>query len=468
MLVNRCFPALVGCLALLGGFLETNLLQGQDKADPRGVLVEDIRNTQPSFLVRVAVDRADRTYRGGDELRVTVQSEREGYLYLFYLNASKQVSCLFPNRLQKDNKIPAAKVIAIPAADAKFRLRVAVPFGVEVLKAIVTLKPLDVAGLDLATLTQNEVTGVDLNRLSAAFDAVRTQPGRWAEHSVEINTVAPQTPPSTRTAKRVGLFVGISKYKADSIEDLACCHTDAIKLAEVMKQKCGLDELPIILTDKEATLAAVEKAIRKQLTALTRPGDVVFLFWSGHGDRIVPEGGTGRMESLLVPYEGDNRDVAAKRKTMLLASTLMRWLQDLDGRRIVFIVDACFAAGLDPKARTFNDPTDNEPFFAEFVARSKALGQKETSLLASSLASEISWVRNERDLSLLTYYLVEFLNQGDGPATLSQAFDYVKPRVIEYANKLSTKLRKPELKQTPQLIDDITPPFQLRLAARKP
>ncbi|MFH1923630.1 MAG: DUF4384 domain-containing protein, partial [Planctomycetota bacterium] len=114
-----------------------------EPGDPRGVVVEEIRNDRPSFMVRVDVDHPDRTYRGGEEMRVRVVSERAGYLYLLYCDANREITCLFPFTADESNYIPAGRPIDIPQPGSRFRLRIAPPDGQEVLKAIVSLAPLD-------------------------------------------------------------------------------------------------------------------------------------------------------------------------------------------------------------------------------------------------------------------------------------------------------------------------------------
>src|SRR5262245_3190193 len=90
----------------------------------RTLTVEGVNET-PSFVVRVSVDREDRTYREGSEVIVTVRSEKEGYLYLFDIDVDGDIVCLFPNDYQSNNKIPAQTNITVPDPnDTKFRIRV--------------------------------------------------------------------------------------------------------------------------------------------------------------------------------------------------------------------------------------------------------------------------------------------------------------------------------------------------------
>ena len=121
---------------------------------------------------------------------------------------------------------------------------------------------------------------------------------------------------------------------------------------------CGLDDA-IVIPDEKATLAHLRETFNKTLPGLTKPGDTVVIFWSGHGDVIPVD---GKLEHFLIPYDTPEIKLPEKpsreqiqsaidtlKRTTLTASVLQRWLQDLDGRRIVLIVEACFAGGLHEK-----------------------------------------------------------------------------------------------------------------------
>ena len=85
------------------------LAEAQQAETARGVIIEEVRNDQPAFMVRVDVDHPDRIYRHGDEMRVSVVSEKAGYLYLIYCDAEGKMYSLFPNHVDQDNRIPAGQ-----------------------------------------------------------------------------------------------------------------------------------------------------------------------------------------------------------------------------------------------------------------------------------------------------------------------------------------------------------------------
>jgi len=97
-------------VALLAAILAATLPAEWTRAETpdrhaRQVVVERFGNDQPAFFVGVDVDHPDRTYRGGDLMFVTVTSQKDGYLQLWYQAADGSLSCLFPNQHQKDNRI---------------------------------------------------------------------------------------------------------------------------------------------------------------------------------------------------------------------------------------------------------------------------------------------------------------------------------------------------------------------------
>ncbi len=475
-------------------------------------------NETPPFLVRVEVDHADRVYRGGEMIQVSVRSEREGYLYLFYCDAGGQVTCLFPNRVQSDNCVPANETIVVPDSSARFRLRVAPPFGNEVLKAVVTTEPLK--SLELNTLTKGHFTPLKPDKLKrvmvevtggdSAADPTSEDPqagdGRdratarqWAEHYVQITTQgadqpvaarpsleslprlaevvarteqpAPGPPPGQPVApsgadrpKRVGVFIGVSNYQDPEIRPLKAAHHDAQAFAEALRQYGQFDET-IVLVNEKATLHNIQRVLREGLPAVTGPGDLVIIYWSGHGGRTSNLDGTepDGYDEYLVPYDGRLEPADAIRQTMLLDKTFGRWVQELDGRRLVVIIDACHSGGQTQaavKALTAAHPATpfRKFFFATMWRRTKDIGQRETAVLASSRATQVSFERRGGDLSVMTHFLVEKLKNSAGPVTLLDAVEYLKAQVPAFVEK-----NYPGTSQTPVFVDQTTPPVFLRI-----
>ena len=453
--------------------------------DPRGVVVDEVRNDHPSFMVRVDVDKPERVYRGGEEMMVTVVSAKAGYLYLLYCDAGGMVTCLFPNAFGEDNRIEAMKPVAIPRppkpGKPSFRLRIGPPYGQEVLKAIVSLEPMDSGALGrliLAEGAQARLSGVRAVYVEEAKDT-----GDWAEHHVKIVTrdpsqgSAPETGPAspetggtdrTRSgraadgspARRVGVFIGVSQYVDDRIRDLTVCHRDASQVAKVLREHGHVGQGWVLL-DEQATRGAIEQTIRSKVAAATRPGDSVVIYWSGHGSRCADDGGDEQdgFDEYLVPYDGNLDDVATIRKTMIMDDTFGRWIQELDGRRVLIVLDTCHSGGQSSGQKSLapSSGSDVFDFLDGELARIKDIGQRDTALLASSTSSQVSFERKEGDLSTMTYFLVEQLQNARGPVTLADAFGQLKRSVTDYVTKTF-----PGTTQTPILVDHLSGPFFLR------
>jgi caspase domain-containing protein/uncharacterized protein DUF4384 len=432
--------------------------------NPRGVLVEEVRNDQAAFLVRVDVDHPDRVYQGGDELVVRVRSAQAGYLYLLYCDAANQVSCLFPNAFETDNRIAAEQEIIVPRPldpGAKgFRIKIGPPFGEELLKAVVCTQPLP--DQTLAYLMKAaEATAARGGARGAIVEQVKS--ADWAEHHVAIVTKeAASTAAQPAGSRRVALCVGISDFADAQIRDLAVSHRDAAAMAETLQQRCGF-ERAWVLANEQATRQNIENAIRRQLPAFTRPGDTVLIYWSGHGSRCADTDGDepDGFDEYLVPHDGQLTDAETIRRTMLLDDTFGRWLQELDGRRVLVVLDTCHSGGQGQEKSLPPGHTAAPPAAFDFLdgelKRIKDIGQRETALLASSTASQVSFERREGDLSTMTYCLLAQLQSGSEPLELRAAHANLQRSVAEYVEK-----NFPGTTQSPVLVDHFTAPFLLR------
>lgn len=459
---------------------------------PRGVNVEaQMRNEQSSFCVRIDVcvldqdgnkidECEDRILEEGQCMGVQVRSEESGYLYLLYKQADGAEKCLYPNKHDQDNRIPAGRELLVPTTTSLFRLRVAPPLGQETLIALVTKKPLSAAAFGGKSLTKDIFTDIDLDTVISKGVEVelRANPESWAEHSLKVTTIARRRPdpPAQPKKKRIGLFIGINKYKATERLTLHACVNDAKTMAKTMKDVGSLDGMGVLL-DEQATLQNIKKAC-EELQQMSRPGDELFIFWSGHGGTCADTGGDERdgKDEFLVPYDVNPEKL---QETVVMDDAFGRWIQELDGRRVVVILDACHSGGqfgqkgLDAAKElgdsnriikdtnevnldSFNALLDRAAgntlrgasdwvFLGDELTRIKDIGQDDAAMLFSSKEDEISVERRDGKLSALTYFLVECI-EGNERVTLSNAYDHVKVAVPKYV-----EANFPNRTQTPQL-----------------
>jgi len=303
---------------------------------------------------------------------------------------------------------------------------------------------------------------LDAQGLKGVYVELKEQPACWAEHHVNVTTIPADKVRAVRGPRRVGLYVGVSDFADTRIRRLSISHNDAGRLREAMKEHCDLDTV-ILLIDEQATLANIRTAICHTLVEATRPGDVVFIYWSGHGARCADDNNdeSDGYDEYLVPYDGRLDDLEAIRRSMLLDDTFGRWIQDLDGRRIVVILDTCHSGGHSKYEKGLGLPEPVAKGEFDFLdgefARIKDIGH-ETAMLASAKASQVAFERREGDLSTMTYFLIKLLEQGNGPITLTQAFEHLKIQVPAYVEK-----QFPGTTQTPVLVKAPNTKVYLRL-----
>ncbi len=145
------------------------------------------------------------------------------------------------------------------------------------------------------------------------------------------------------------LVVGINDYRnwhraaPLSFSDLRFCRADATSFATLLPSFGFAPDDITLLEDAEATRQAILDSVRS-LLARAEAGDVVCLFYSGHGGRV-PQNGwmveSSRFYETIVPYDG----------AMISDWELTGIAQALDLNRVNFtiVLDSCHSGGVfDP------------------------------------------------------------------------------------------------------------------------
>jgi len=467
-------------------------------------------NQTPDWMIRVDVDHPDRVYKvdtdpkKSDVMKVTVVSESDGYLYLFNVDPEGAITCIFPNKIQPNNQIKAKQEVNV--GDGKqLVLRVGAPTGKELIKAIVTKEPLKSADPDKlidSNKPQPREISEDLARhiiieaitgdakLADSGDTIekirdafkdkhpaefKKRSQEYAEHQIEITS---SNAPAKQVEKRVGLFIGVSDFMDKSIRPLKTAHKDAQAMADIMKKEGpGQFDQTYVLTNKDATLSNIKSYICEKLVQETHPGDTVMIFWSGHGGRCASLDGKA-FDQFLVPYDGSLDTNDSVRRTMLLDKTMARWVQDLDGRKVMVVLDTChsggfgalskgltedykkFIKGVDVKGNADlpADKWNQRHFLADEMARAKGIGQKDAAVLASSTAKQVSFECRDKEFSVMTYYIVDFVKNSKKALTLEDVYNGVKDKVNDYV-----KDKFDGTEQTPVFSDQtVVPPAKVK------
>lgn len=117
-----------------------------------------------------------------------------------------------------------------------------------------------------------------------------------------------------RPATRRALLVGIDRYpRLGPLEQLRGARRDAEEMADLLRARFGFAPRDLqLLRDEEATRDATLRAL-DALVDDAGPGDLVVVFWSGHGSQLVEEPGEcdggahlepDGLHETLVPFDG--------------------------------------------------------------------------------------------------------------------------------------------------------------------
>lgn len=431
----------------------------------RDFALEQVVNEQAGFLVRVAVDKPDRVYREGETMTISLMAEKDCYLFLLFRNAEGKMSCLFPNEYEANNAVRGGVAVQIPPSKDSFRFRALAPFGMELLQVVAIKQSADIFA-HRPLNRSGRATPLSTRDVAEAWAQIQQLPrDQWSEARIELTTVPASAPPQNTTGgRRWGVCIGISNYADAEIPKLSYSHLDAQRMAETLGKLYGPGNITL-LQDAAATKEAIRRAIYDDLAAKSRPGDLVMIYFSGHGGRCADTSGDEEdgLDEYLVPVEGRVADP----ESMILDDTLARWIQQLDGRQVVLVLDACYSGGANRGKNAkglsrANARTGRLDFLDGELRRTKDLGQKGTAVLAASEANQLAWELQDADGSVLTRFLLDAINDpkadlnGDGRLTLTEAYQFVAPKVNAYVEMTYFT------KQTPVLIDNAGSEILLR------
>ncbi len=501
---------------------------------------EAIRQKQPGFLVRADVDHITRRYSEGDQVSLHVTSEADAYVYVIYQQADGKTYQIFPNSVQPENRVRARQIVQVPDPDDLYRWVVGPPFGKEVIKLIASRKPIEpLADPAMQKVRFNPISPPKLLDTKTQIEA--QQPGDWSEHQIEITTSPAKPEPTEDAPRRLGVFFGISHYEFNAEAKQGsdgkwepnryASSSNATTLAKVMHEIGGLTDVRIY-TDQEATLAQLEAAITDWLPSVSRPGDSVFIYICTHGGRFVRPSAAGVFPPSVYPLSpplrfrrhadsqgthataggGETRSgtggagsawagmasqcrtnseaaIALTRATCLTDPVFGHWLQRLDGRQVVVILEACHSSGFAEEGKALGESGDAFEFnFLEGqLPRLKDIGQAETVLLSACAADQVSytlrlsdeklaqWRAGVKDLdaaqlkvpmSVMTYYLVNCLLQRPAPLAVEEAWRICSAGMHDYFatfNALAAKTGKKQLiEHQPRLFNYSSRPVLLK------
>ena len=257
--------------------------------------------------------------------------------------------------------------------------------------------------------------------------------------SASLGAAQPITP--SQSAK-LALLIGVDKYKSAEIRPLHGAVNDIRLMREVLIGKFGVPPSNItMLENEQATHKAIIDAIKDQLIAEAKAGDVVVLHFSGHGSQMKDVSGdeVDQLDETLVPYDSRTEgvfDISDDEINGLLKQLTAKT------KNVTFIFDSCHSGAasrggnavreIEADRRTPPTPPDYAINSGETEGEANfRANNSDYVLISGSLAKELS---NETEFEggrhgALTWFLTSALRMAQPETTYRALMDQVKTEV---------------------------------------
>lgn len=294
---------------------------------------------------------------------------------------------------------------------------------------------------------------------------------------------------------KYALVAGIGKFKygktaanPKGIEPLQFTVRDAISFNQFLTNPSlgGFRQENItFLTDHNATRANIVNALNK-IANLAREDDLVVIYLSSHGTPPDKFGGV-----FIVAYDTEVMPREKVWHTAVSENILKDFVENLQAKRLVMILDTCYSNGAYRSVPGFLPPGgkslgagDDEGYGISNNYGRRLLGSKDiviedapvktsTSkpkglegdgwgkvLIGASGAGEQSWESDKLNNSIFTYYFLDGLKRHNG--SLKNAFYYAKPLVYQRVKQEKGR----DIEQNPQVMATNTE-WDMRLSSKK-
>jgi uncharacterized caspase-like protein len=147
-----------------------------------------------------------------------------------------------------------------------------------------------------------------------------------------------------RYGRRIGVTVGIDAYRAP-IGRLDAAVSDSRRMAQLFKD-LGFDEV-LSIEDTAATKAGIVDLIGRRVPALTRPNDLVVVYFAGHGHSVGDMG-------FVLPQDATKKVAESSLSVQELKEAALR----MKAPHVLFLVDACFSGSMFKKGAPEGEKND--------------------------------------------------------------------------------------------------------------
>ena len=226
--------------------------------------------------------------------------------------------------------------------------------------------------------------------------------------------------------QRWAILVGVSAYSDSTIKKLEAPATDVKDIQNLLTKRGGFPDKNIkALTDSQATYQGINKAFQF-LLGKVKPDDLVVFYFSGRGtrvkDSIFPDEQQDGLDECLLPY-----DAALKTKENYLRDDeIGRYLQMLNPKRAVIIIDSCYSGTSDEEKGITTDDAGAEDKYLDGITQTDFLPP-------GSIVFEACDPKETINDGVFTDLFTKFAEsesaRGDGIVTLYEIYQYVKEQL---------------------------------------
>ncbi len=254
-----------------------------------------------------------------------------------------------------------------------------------------------------------------------------------------------------KSVRRLALLAGINQYTAEAvpaIDPLHGCVNDVTLFRDLITSKFGFAAADVLmLTDEQATRAAIVDGFKTHLAGQAKAGDVVVFYYSGHGSQIPDPPPSTVIRTSIVPH--DSRDPANKVFDITM-DDLNELLDEVRAKtsNITVICDSCFSGNLVRGRVTRSIEADKRK--QPHRARPEAVGLTVNTGIAFISGCQANQFSSEDTLDdgmphgAMSFFLNKYLRQNTNGVTWRDVIDAVTGEV---------QTRFPP--QTPELKSDV-------------
>ncbi|MBO2457372.1 caspase family protein [Actinomadura violacea] len=230
------------------------------------------------------------------------------------------------------------------------------------------------------------------------------------------------------------VVIGIDAYLDPAIDDLRFARSDAESVAAMLRGSSFSDSVEVTeLFDHRATRAAIMHAIGVELPRASSAGDVVLVYFAGHGSPELGAPAAPVASRYLVCHDSGYDSLLATSIDVEL--DLARLAARLPAALVVFVTDACFSgfSGGRGIAGPVLAARRRENRAAVRLADLR-LGEG-TVFLGAAADDEVAWEDPSLRHGIFTYFLRKELTSRDGGERigLSTLYDRVHEGVSAYS-----------------------------------